>query len=189
MNSYIPSAVQDKQLSLLLTLLGMCKERGIQMWVFGGYGLDALYGQLTRDHGDIDLCVRDEDLTSLEKLFEQLGFRKTQEKVGSVNKTVYRHSDVSAPFKLEFATVNQYKELLQRAGFIESIAALEADILPQSSLGTLRGISISTPTLSGFKAIIRFNNYFTKDPSMERYKHREWLESILQEIESKGVCD
>ena len=40
-------------------------DRGTSAWIDGGWGVDALLGEQTREHGDLDLVIegRDEDVT------------------------------------------------------------------------------------------------------------------------------
>ena len=70
---YTPSKEQLKQLEILFELIDKCKEKEIEIWIVGGYGLDALYGSLTRDHGDIDLIVWEKDLLAVGKMVEEMG--------------------------------------------------------------------------------------------------------------------
>jgi lincosamide nucleotidyltransferase A/C/D/E len=44
-------------------------------WIDGGWGVDALIGEQTRDHLDLDLAVDQRDLSRIEQLFAVLGFR------------------------------------------------------------------------------------------------------------------
>ena len=55
--NYHPSDEQLRKLNSLLAILVKCHQLGIRVWVTGGYGLDALYGTLTRDHNDFDLFI------------------------------------------------------------------------------------------------------------------------------------
>jgi lincosamide nucleotidyltransferase A/C/D/E len=47
-------------------LLGLLSEHGVDTCVGGGWGVDALLGQQTREHSDLDLWL---EATSLESLF------------------------------------------------------------------------------------------------------------------------
>ncbi len=38
-------------------LLGQLEEAGVQVWVDGGWGVDALIGYQTREHDDLDLVI------------------------------------------------------------------------------------------------------------------------------------
>ena len=49
--------------------------QGVELWLLGGWGVDALLGRQTRNHHDLDVLV---DVTKLERLrrrLEDLGFR------------------------------------------------------------------------------------------------------------------
>jgi lincosamide nucleotidyltransferase A/C/D/E len=49
-------------------------ERGIRAWVGGGWGVDALVGRVTRDHGDLDVAVDAEQLDPFLALLRDLRF-------------------------------------------------------------------------------------------------------------------
>lgn len=61
----------------VLSLLAAFRGEGIDVWIAGGWGIDALVGKETRVHGDIDLLHRAEDESRLTGLLEGLGFRET----------------------------------------------------------------------------------------------------------------
>ena len=41
----------------LLAVIGVLEAEGIDVWLDGGWGVDALLGHQTREHGDLDLVV------------------------------------------------------------------------------------------------------------------------------------
>jgi len=45
----------------VLRVLGLLGRAGVEVWVDGGWGVDALLGEQTRPHGDLDLALRTED--------------------------------------------------------------------------------------------------------------------------------
>ncbi len=49
-------------------------ENGIRVWVTGGWGIDALLGEQTRSHKDLDVFVLLDDVVRLCKLLESDGF-------------------------------------------------------------------------------------------------------------------
>lgn len=61
-------------------------EAGVHMWVIGGWGVDSLAGSQTRDHHDLDLLVRTDDLPALERWLLRNGF--TRSYVWSENRAV-----------------------------------------------------------------------------------------------------
>jgi lincosamide nucleotidyltransferase A/C/D/E len=51
-------------------------QRGdINVWIDGGWGVDALLGEQTRDHLDLGLAADHRALSRIERLLETLGFR------------------------------------------------------------------------------------------------------------------
>jgi lincosamide nucleotidyltransferase A/C/D/E len=49
-------------------------ERGVQLWVDGGWGVDALLGWQTRSHKDFDAIAAFEDLPALARFLSERGF-------------------------------------------------------------------------------------------------------------------
>ena len=49
-------------------------DAGIEAWVEGGWGVDALLGAQTRTHDDLDLIVQVDDTPTMREIFEQQGF-------------------------------------------------------------------------------------------------------------------
>lgn len=47
----------NAQLRLIKTITQLLNEAGISAWLFGGWGLDARIGRITRDHGDIEFWL------------------------------------------------------------------------------------------------------------------------------------
>jgi lincosamide nucleotidyltransferase A/C/D/E len=56
-------------------LLGLLERDGVQAWVDGGWGVDALLGEQTRAHGDLDLVVAAGEVGTVRRLVYQRGFR------------------------------------------------------------------------------------------------------------------
>ncbi len=48
--------------------------RGVQLWVDGGWGIDALLGRQTRPHKDFDAIVAFKDLPALTRFLSERGF-------------------------------------------------------------------------------------------------------------------
>lgn len=60
-----------RQLSDLLRALD---EAGIEVWLDGGWGVDALLGRQTREHNDVDLILRLSDVPALRRALAGRGF-------------------------------------------------------------------------------------------------------------------
>ena len=50
-------------------------ESEIPVWLNGGWGVDALIGEQTRNHDDLDLIVRDEHVSRVSQALAEHGFR------------------------------------------------------------------------------------------------------------------
>src|SRR5690349_8221685 len=58
----------------VLELYTLLLEHGIQIWIDGGWGIDALLQRQTRPHKDLDAFVAFDDLLILTALLGQRGF-------------------------------------------------------------------------------------------------------------------
>ena len=58
----------------LLQLLDLLAADGVQVWLDGGWGVDALLGAQHREHDDVDLVVRRSDLDRLRQALLPYGF-------------------------------------------------------------------------------------------------------------------
>jgi lincosamide nucleotidyltransferase A/C/D/E len=67
---------------------------GVQAWVDGGWGVDALVGRQTRQHGDLDLALDRNQLSMAVAALEALGYRRDIHAVpGEPSRLVFVASD------------------------------------------------------------------------------------------------
>ena len=66
------------QLALLRELAQLLGRARIRFWLRGGWALDFHAGQITRNHGDIDLVARFGQRSRIRKLLEENGYRVAQ---------------------------------------------------------------------------------------------------------------
>lgn len=57
-----------------ITLLRRLSSEGIPVWLTGGWGIDALLGEQTRPHKDLDVLVRLDDVVRLRELLAREGY-------------------------------------------------------------------------------------------------------------------
>jgi len=62
----------------VLGVLAALDGRGIPAWLDGGWGIDALLGEQTRPHEDVDLVVPVPDVPALVELLGAQGYRVTE---------------------------------------------------------------------------------------------------------------
>jgi lincosamide nucleotidyltransferase A/C/D/E len=51
---------------------------GIEIWIDGGWGVDALLGEQTRPHGDLDIVIQQKDLQKARELLEGQGYKNVE---------------------------------------------------------------------------------------------------------------
>jgi len=60
----------------VLSLYGELENLGIVIWIDGGWGVDALVGEQTRPHKDLDIAVQQKDVPRLRQLLERRGYKE-----------------------------------------------------------------------------------------------------------------
>ncbi len=63
----------------VLEVLGALKGAGLNVWLDGGWGVDALLGEQTRDHEDVDIVVELDRIDEILRAVEPLGFRLAED--------------------------------------------------------------------------------------------------------------
>ena len=53
-------------------------KRGIEIWINGGWGVDALLGKQTRPHEDLDIVIQQKDLQEARELLEKRGYKNVE---------------------------------------------------------------------------------------------------------------
>ncbi|MBL1107683.1 aminoglycoside adenylyltransferase [Streptomyces sp. 5-8] len=62
-----------RQLGLIAGVLEAARDRGVPLWLRGGWAMDFFLGEVTRDHGDIDWFARAGDARVLADVLARLG--------------------------------------------------------------------------------------------------------------------
>ena len=60
----------------VLTLYRAAAAAGVRLWVDGGWCVDALVGEQTREHDDLDVAVDRDDLAALVVVLNRAGYRR-----------------------------------------------------------------------------------------------------------------
>ncbi|MBI3619991.1 aminoglycoside nucleotidyltransferase [Candidatus Roizmanbacteria bacterium] len=64
--------MEDKE---VVALYRQLKEKGIEIWIDGGWGVDALLGIQTREHEDVDIVIQQKDVPELRILLTEKGYK------------------------------------------------------------------------------------------------------------------
>jgi lincosamide nucleotidyltransferase A/C/D/E len=51
---------------------------GIEIWIDGGWGVDALLGEQTRSHADLDIVIQQKDMKMARELLEEQGYNNVE---------------------------------------------------------------------------------------------------------------
>lgn len=60
---------------MVIELYKLFKDNDIEVWLDGGWGVDALLGEQTRPHEDLDIILQEKDLPKLRKLLEARDYK------------------------------------------------------------------------------------------------------------------
>ncbi len=71
----------ERQLALLGEIDALLRAARIRYWLRGGWALDFIAGEVTREHGDIDLVTWKRHEGRIRRLFEEHGFTATPRNV------------------------------------------------------------------------------------------------------------
>lgn len=58
----------------VLSVLNLLDVQAIEVWLDGGWGVDALFGEQTREHDDLDLVIDATRVGEAQQLLEAVGF-------------------------------------------------------------------------------------------------------------------
>jgi lincosamide nucleotidyltransferase A/C/D/E len=58
----------------VLAVYQLLADHDIEIWIDGGWGIDALLGEQTRPHADLDIAVRHDDVAELRQLLSARGY-------------------------------------------------------------------------------------------------------------------
>ncbi|SEO91414.1 nucleotidyltransferase domain-containing protein [Actinacidiphila rubida] len=61
----------------VLSIVALARQAGTDIWIGGGWGIDALVGAQTRPHGDLDVMHRQEQEPALVAALAAAGFTET----------------------------------------------------------------------------------------------------------------
>jgi lincosamide nucleotidyltransferase A/C/D/E len=61
----------------VLTVTGALIRASVEVWVAGGWAVDAIVGEVTRPHRDLDVAVRSEHLETAISALGQLGYARS----------------------------------------------------------------------------------------------------------------
>ena len=65
----------------VLELYNGLDNRGIPIWLDGGWAVDASLGQETRAHGDLDIVIEEKHVAQLRKLLTDRGFKEIKQDI------------------------------------------------------------------------------------------------------------
>ncbi len=70
-----PQSDEEMSADAVVQLLQLFEQHGIEVVVDGGWGVDALLGEQTRFHADVDIALEHKDVPKLRALLEARGYK------------------------------------------------------------------------------------------------------------------
>lgn len=62
----------------VVELYHLFEDNGVEIWVDGGWGVDALLEEQTREHSDLDIALDHEHEAKMRELLDELGYKVVQ---------------------------------------------------------------------------------------------------------------
>ncbi|MBV7334865.1 nucleotidyltransferase family protein [Chloroflexi bacterium TSY] len=180
--NYIPSQRQQELVDTLIALLQECDRVGLFVSVFGGYGLDALYGKLTRDHGDFDLIVETQMEDQFVEILERHGYVYSEELSEPGRKACYLSENLGG-FKLEYVTLDENKLMFFQQQF--GIELEMAQIFPFEPNGQLLGFDMRVPTIEIVQIVGRIQAQTGAARGWGEFQHQEHQEALVDYLKAK----
>jgi len=63
----------------VLEVIDALESASVHVWLDGGWGVDALLGEQTRDHADLDIILNSTDVSKLRDVLRSIGFQENPE--------------------------------------------------------------------------------------------------------------
>ena len=175
-DAYEPSPEQLQRFRLFSETLKKFDEHHVRYSVVGGYGLDGLYGKLTRDHDDIDLFVVSEDAGKARDCIKNLNFELTLVKAWGTE--VYMQDATHTKLELVFPNADDLPKELDSSHFF-----------PDADNAVIQGSSFRTEfralTLEGQEANHRSQNERAKKLGWREYPHSDTKNMLFERIRSR----
>src|SRR5581483_8450096 len=70
--------MKDMNVQEVLRLYKLLEEKEISIVIDGGWGIDALIGEQTRKHDDLDIAVEHKDVPKIRELLAERGYKYVQ---------------------------------------------------------------------------------------------------------------
>lgn len=77
----------------IVDILKKAEFIGVDMWITGGWGVDALLGQQTRPHNDVDIFVQKKDAKVFTEMLSLSSYRETKMDYTTKDHAGWRNSD------------------------------------------------------------------------------------------------
>jgi len=74
----------------VVDFLKKAERIGVDVWIDGGWGVDALVGQQTRPHNDIDIFIQKNDIAKFTEMLKSNGYRETKMEYTTLDHTAWR---------------------------------------------------------------------------------------------------
>ena len=68
----------------VIEIISAIESAGVDVWVHGGWGIDALLGEQTRPHDDLDVIIRSDDVEAAIRVTREIGFAMMKDELPQV---------------------------------------------------------------------------------------------------------
>ena len=158
-------ATARQQFTVIESVHGLLSEAGIAHWLFGGWGVDFLVGDVTRTHSGIDFVIWRRNFDRVRELFSPLGYR---EQSGG-------HATFRADFDTDAGLLSMVYIERDKRGDIVTPGVFASFPWPDGAFeheGSLEGVRL--PVISAVEQVLSKEAYFgeaTGKPLRPRDEH------------------
>lgn len=78
MSKQIEAQKNEMKAADVVNFVQLCEQNGIEIYIDGGWGVDALLGEQTRTHSDLDIALPHKFVPKLRELLEARGYRDVE---------------------------------------------------------------------------------------------------------------
>lgn len=75
-----PQSTTEMTETDVLSFVELCEQNGFNVWIDGGWGVDALLGKQTRVHADLDIAIEQKYIDILEAVLGKQGYKRIKRK-------------------------------------------------------------------------------------------------------------
>lgn len=152
-------------------MFDLLSHHGIPAWLDGGWAVDAIAGEQTRDHQDIDLLVPIHEGPRVQQLLEDIGFASHEGETELPHRLVMVNNPARLMIDFHLVTfTDDGSAIFKITNYRENVPSYEYTYSPEGlqGTGTVAGREVPCITLEEQVRCRTTRNYSFEDPDRQR---------------------